>query len=67
MTHIEELLGTSVVRVASAPGRAKMIDLPLTPDRVPMGVRDEVAQHYGFSECNSNRWQPRSTTSSVRR
>ena len=59
MTNIRELLGTSIVRVTSAPGRAKLVDLPLTADQVPMGVRDEVAEHYGFT---AGQYDPMATT-----
>ncbi|MEV0847648.1 OsmC family protein [Streptomyces sp. NPDC049954] len=59
MTTSDELLGTSIVRVAGAPGRAKLVDLPLTPQQVPMGVRDEVAEHYGLAE---GQFEPMATT-----
>lgn len=59
MTHSTKLLGTSVIRVKSAPGRARLVELPLRPDAVPMGVRDEVAQHYGLTDCQ---FQPMATT-----
>lgn len=50
MPHSAKLLGTSAVRVKSTPGRAKLVELPLAPAAVPMGVRDEVAQHYGLTD-----------------
>ena len=59
MTQTGELLGTSIVRVTSAPGRAKLVALPRTPEQVPMGVRDEVAQHYGFGD---GQFEPMATT-----
>ncbi|MFC5260427.1 OsmC family protein [Streptomyces cinereospinus] len=59
MTHTGELLGTSTVRVTSAPGRAKLVELPLTPAQVPMGVRDEVARHYQFTD---GQFEPMATT-----
>lgn len=59
MTTSDELLGTSIVRVASAPGRAKLVDLPLTARKVPMGVRDEVAEHYKLAE---GQFEPMATT-----
>lgn len=59
MTKPDELLGSSLVRVTSAPGRAKLVDLPLTPQQVPMGVRDEVAEHYKLSD---GQYEPMATT-----
>ncbi|MFI9772516.1 OsmC family protein [Streptomyces sp. NPDC052415] len=59
MTHTDELLGTSIVRVTSAPGRAKLVELPLTLEQVSMGVRDEVAQHYNIAD---GQFEPMATT-----
>lgn len=59
MTDTTELLGTSVVRVTSAPGRAKLVELPLSDGQVPMGVRDEVARHYGLTD---DQFEPTATT-----
>ncbi|MFJ4437886.1 OsmC family protein [Streptomyces sp. NPDC088923] len=59
MTTSDELLGTSIVRVTSAPGRAKLVGLPLTARQVPMGVRDEVAAHYKLTE---GQFEPMATT-----
>jgi uncharacterized OsmC-like protein len=58
-TQVDELLGRSIVHVTSAPGRAKLVELPRTPGQVAMGVRDEVADHYGFAE---GQYEPMATT-----
>ncbi|MFE9958951.1 OsmC family protein [Micromonospora sp. NPDC005299] len=43
-------IGASVVSVTSAPGRAKIVTLPVTPEPVQMGVHGPVADHYKIPE-----------------
>ncbi|MFG3133261.1 OsmC family protein [Streptomyces tendae] len=59
MPHPIKPLGTSTVKVTNAPGRAKLVELPLTPGQVPMGARDEVAEHYNLGE---GQFEPMATT-----
>lgn len=55
----DKLLGYSHVSVENAPGRAKLVNLPLQTQPVAMGVRDEVAEHYRLGEGD---FTPETTT-----
>lgn len=43
-------LGATRVTVTNAPGRAKLVTMPLQAHPVAMGVLDEVAEHYGIAD-----------------
>lgn len=55
----DTLLGYSHVSVENAPGRAKLVNLPLQSEPVAMGVRDEVAAHYRLGDGD---FTPETTT-----
>ena len=40
----------SVCRITPAPGRLKMVHVPLEADAVPMGVHGAIAEHYKLSD-----------------
>lgn len=58
-TTKDTILGYSHVSVENAPGRAKLVRLPLQTAPVVMGVRDEVAEHYNLSDGD---FTPKTTT-----
>lgn len=52
-------VSTVQVAVVSAPGRAKVVSLPVTPQPVRMGVHGAVAAHYKIPDAS---YEPTATT-----